>query len=406
VSAPSGRTAAVDRIVVERLTGFAELLRQRGIAVGAHELSQAMQALGELDLAEHDSLYWGLRLTLVRDSRHLEAFDEAFRDFWWSRHSEFLRLKSDAPPKDDEEEQSAAAPGPDSGDGEHEEGEGGTTLGMSLGRRGDEDDEQEDDDELDTQERAAYSDLDVVIARKSFADYTDDDHRRLVELLTAFQHSGPLRVSRRKRADRRGSLDIRRTVRAGFRTEGYPMRQLNRRPQLKPRRLTFVCDVSGSMEHYSRALLELAHVATVSRRRVEAFAFATRLTRLTRELLERDPAAAVTAAIDAVVDWSGGTRVGDSLAELNRTYRAALQGAVVVIASDGWDLGDSDVLATEAAHLQRVAHRVIWVNPQLQDPAFEPLTRGMSAALPYVDDFISCHNFVSFVELLELLRRL
>jgi uncharacterized protein with von Willebrand factor type A (vWA) domain len=403
VSRSALRTAVVDSAVVDRLTGFAELLRQRGIAVGAHELSEAMRTLCVLDLSDHDALYWGLRLTMVRDGQHLDAFDEAFRDFWWSRHTELLRIKPQELPSADDG--GAPAAGPDD-DVSEEEPEGGTTLGVSLGRRGDADDEPEgEDDEAELQERAAYSDLDVI-GHKNFADYSPDDHRRLIELLASFQNPGPMRVSRRKRPDRGGALDIRRTVRAGFRTEGHPVRQLHRRQQLKPRRLTFVCDVSGSMEHYSRAVLELAHVATVSRRRVEAFAFATHLTRLTRELLERDPAAAVTHAMEAVVDWSGGTRVGDCVAELNRTYRAALHGAVVVIASDGWDLGDPEQLSAEAALLHRVAHRVIWVNPQLQDPAFEPLTRGMSAALPHVDDFISCHNFVSFMELIELLDRI
>jgi uncharacterized protein len=393
------RTEAVTALLHGRLAGFAELLRARGIAVGAHELMDAVQVLEAIDLTEQSSLYWGLRLTMVRNGHQLDVFDEAFRDYWEK-------------PRRGSKAGGATIPLPDSparpkdrsrngqGEGEGEEGDGGS--GVSYGRQPDEDDAEQDDDG-DIEERAIYSEVELL-GSKTFAEYTAEDHRMLVELLTRMQAGGPWRLSRRKRAHRRGGIDIRSTVRASFRTEGHPVRQLRQRPQLKHRRLTFVCDVSGSMEQYSRAMLELAHVALISRRRVEAFAFATRLTRLTRELLERDPGAAIEAAMAAVVDWSGGTRVGDCLAELDREHRSALQGAVVVIASDGWDLGDPERLANAVALLQRLAHRVIWVNPQLQDPAFEPLTRGMSAALPYVDDFISCHNFGSFVELIELLE--
>jgi uncharacterized protein with von Willebrand factor type A (vWA) domain len=398
VSAGPARTAAVSNLLVERLSGFADLLRQRGLAVGAHELMEAMHVLRALGFAEPDSLYWGLRLAMVRDSRYLETFDEAFRDYWLARVTEEVRA---GPAAADDPQGPAPAPRDESaGDGAEE----GASVGMPLGQSGPPSDDAEDEDDADTAPRAAYSDLDVL-RRKDFGDYTLEDHRVLVELLMRFQTAGPWRLSRRKQRHRRGVVDIRRTVRAGFRTDGDPVRQYRRRPQLKHRRLTFVCDVSGSMEAYSLAVLELAHVALVSRRRVEAFAFATRVTRLTRHLVMRDTAAAVTAATESVVDWSGGTRVGDCLAELNRRHRAALQGAVVVIASDGWDLGDPERLAANAAHLQRVAHRVIWVNPRLQDPLFEPLTRGMSAALPYVDDFISCHNLASFLDLIELLDR-
>jgi uncharacterized protein with von Willebrand factor type A (vWA) domain len=398
VSAGPARIAAVSSFVVERLVGFADLLRQRGLPVGAHELLEAMHVLRALGLAEPDSLYWGLRLAMVRDSRHLDAFDEAFRDYWLARVTEEVRA---GPAPADERPGRAPAPRDESADGDGEEG---ASVGMPLGPSGPPVGDEEDEQEADLAPRAAYSDLDVL-RRKDFADYTLEDHRALVELLMRFQTAGPWRLSRRKQRHRRGVVDIRRTVRAGFRTDGDPVRQYRRRPQPKHRRLTFVCDVSGSMEAYSRAVLELAHVALVSRRRVEAFAFATRVTRLTRHLVMRDTAAAVTAARESVVDWSGGTRVGDCMAELNRRHRAALQGAVVVIASDGWDLGDPELLAANAAHLQRVAHRVIWVNPRLQDPLFEPLTRGMSAALPYVDDFISCHDLASFLELIELLER-
>lgn len=394
----SAPTEAVSAVLKEQLVGFSELLRLRGLPVGAHELMDAVLVLDALDLSERASLYWGLRLAMIRNGHQLAVFDEAFRDYW-DTPDVHEHLGGGIPEPQHQPERRD----PDRGDGGADDGDQGS-AGMSLGRQGGPEDDTPGEDDDGVQQRAVYSELEVFAAR-NFADYTPDDHGKLIELLAGLQAAGPWRLSRRRRPHRRGSVDLRRTVRASFRTEGDPVRQLRERPQLKRRRLTFVCDVSGSMEHYSRAVLELAHVALVSRRRVEAFAFATRLTRLTRELLERDPAAAVTGAMNAVVDWSGGTRVGDSLDQLTREFRASLQGSVVVIASDGWDLGDAEKLSGAADYLHRLAHRVIWVNPQMQDPAFEPLTRGMAAALPHVDAFLSCHNFSSFLDLIDLLEQ-
>ena len=386
-SALDDRVAGISSLVMHRLSGFAALLRDRDLPVGAPEVMRAIDTLNALGLSEPGSLYWGLRIAMVRRSEHLSRFDEAFEEYW----GRVLR---------EGQEQDPAAPHPNQappaarGDGEEREGTGAAPSGRSAG-----DSDAEAGEERAP--RAVYSDVEIL--RKDFADYTEDDERFLPELLAEFHRRGPWRLSRRKRRHRKGPLDIRRTVRSGFQTQGHPVRRMHHRATPQQRRLTFVCDVSGSMETYSRAVLQLAHVALVRRRRVEAFAFATRLTRITRELLTRDPGLAVRSAAEVVTDWSGGTRVGECLADLNRSHRAALQGAAVVIASDGWDLGDPELLAAEAALLQRIAYSVVWVNPHLQDPAFEPLTRGMSAALPHVDHFMSCHNFETFLQLIAVL---
>jgi uncharacterized protein with von Willebrand factor type A (vWA) domain len=169
----------------------------------------------------------------------------------------------------------------------------------------------------------------------------------------------------------------------------------------------FICDVSGSMDAYSRALLRFVQAAAAARGRNEVFALGTRLTRVTRELAHRDPDAALARAAGRVHDWSGGTRLGEGLRAFNDQWgqRGLARGAVVVILSDGWDRGDPDALAQEMARLARVAHRIVWVNPLKATPEYAPLARGMAAALPYVDEFVTGHSVAALEELVEVIAR-
>jgi uncharacterized protein with von Willebrand factor type A (vWA) domain len=207
---------------------------------------------------------------------------------------------------------------------------------------------------------------------------------------------------------RRGHApDLRRTVRASMRHAGEPLERHWRTPTDRPRPLVLVLDVSGSMAPYARVLLQYVQASVAARRRVEAFAFGTRLTRITNELRGRDPDRALERAAASVVDWSGGTRIGDAIAELNRTHGRRLgRGSVVVILSDGWDRGDPDELAAEMARLRRAAHRVVWLNPLAAHPDYEPLTRGMRAALPHTDHLLAGNSIGSLEELAAILEEL
>jgi uncharacterized protein with von Willebrand factor type A (vWA) domain len=184
-------------------------------------------------------------------------------------------------------------------------------------------------------------------------------------------------------------------VHKSLRLHGEPIERAFLEPSERPRRVVLLCDVSGSMESYSRALLRFLHAAVVGRGRVEAFALGTRLTRLTRELSSHDPDAAMAKAATAVEDWSGGTRLGEVLRQFNDEWgvRGMARGAVVIILSDGWDRGEAGELAEQMARLHRVAHRVVWVNPLKVTPGYAPLARGMAAALPFVDLFVEGHSF-------------
>ena len=213
--------------------------------------------------------------------------------------------------------------------------------------------------------------------------------------------AAPPRRSRRLYPRRAGELDVRRTVRRALRTGGDPVRLARRERRLRPRRLVLLLDVSGSMSAYSRALLVFAHAALRTEPSWEAFCFGTRLTRLTGALATTHPDEALRRATEDAVDWDGGTRIGDSLKRfLDRYGHGGLaRGAVVVVCSDGLDTGEPELLAEQMARLSRLARLVVWLNPLKEDPAYEPLARGMAAALPYVDVFASGHNLASLEEL-------
>jgi uncharacterized protein with von Willebrand factor type A (vWA) domain len=219
--------------------------------------------------------------------------------------------------------------------------------------------------------------------------------------------SGIPRRSRRRRPVRRSGVrpDLRRTVRRALQTGGEPIERRFSEPGRKLRRLVFLLDVSGSMEPYARALIRFVHAAVVGRTRVEAFALGTRLTRLTRQLSSRDPDQALRSVGASVEDWSGGTRLGETIGRFNDVWgcRGMARGAVVVVLSDGWDRGDPEVMGEQMARLGRVAHKVIWVNPLKASPGYQPLAGGMAAALPHVDEFVEGHSIESLEHLAELL---
>ena len=250
-----------------------------------------------------------------------------------------------------------------------------------------------------------------MLRERDFALYTSAEHEEARRLMADLRLAGALRRSRRLRPSRRqrarGHPDLRRTIRRSLRSGREPIRRSFLVPSSRARRVVLLCDVSGSMEPYARALVRFLHAAVVGRNRVEAFALGTRLTRITRELSSRDPDVALRAAGVAVRDWSGGTRLGEGLRAFNDGYgqRGLARGAVVVILSDGWDRGDPDALAEQMARLQRVAFRIVWVNPLKASAGFAPLARGMAAALPYVDEFVEGHSLASLETLAEVIAR-
>jgi uncharacterized protein len=340
----------------ETLTRFGRTLRDAGLEVGTGRIADFCRAAA---LLPPDDLYWAGRATLLARSADIPVYDEAFAAFFGPPAEvrpppAVVRIRSEA------EAESALA-----------------------------------------------SDVELL-KDKSFARCDEAELAALARMMQRLPLVLPERRSRRRVSARSGSPDLRRTLRRSFRTGGEPVERMWRQRRSDRRRLVLLLDVSGSMDAYSRALVMFAHAALRSGRRVEAFCFGTRLTRVTRSLAGADADAALARAAAEVVDWDGGTRIGESLKVLldEHGHGGLARGAVVVICSDGLEVGDPELLGEQMARLARLAYRVVWLNPLQEDPAYEPLARGMKTAMPHIDLFASGHNFTSLEELSAALARL
>jgi uncharacterized protein with von Willebrand factor type A (vWA) domain len=333
----------------ERLTLFGRALRDAGLNVGTGRIADFCRAAA---LLPPDDLYWAGRATLVSRAADIPAYDEAFEKFF-------------GPPAEIRPQPAIVRV--------RVEGEVETALASPV----------------------------ELLREKSFARCSDAELAALGQLMRRLPLVVPERRSRRRIPARAGTPDLRRTLRRSFRTGGEPVERAWRERRKVRRPLVLLLDVSGSMDAYSRALIMFAHGALRSDRRVEAFCFGTRLTRVTRSLGAADADEAIARAASEVVDWDGGTRIGESLkAFLDKDgHGAPARGALVLICSDGLEVGDPELLAEQMARLHRLAYRVVWLNPLQEDPAYEPLARGMRAALPYVDLFASGHSLASLEEL-------
>jgi uncharacterized protein with von Willebrand factor type A (vWA) domain len=271
-----------------------------------------------------------------------------------------------------------------------------------------EDSSGEDESEGEPVVLAMYSPQELL-RHKDFALFNQDELADARRFLADLRWNVVRRRSRRSRPNRRGRrLDVRRSIRRSLRHGGELIDLARRGPKLKRRQLVLICDISGSMERYTRLLLHFLYSVESSVQQAEVFVFGTRLTRITRQLRDRDPDAALRAVGGQVQDWSGGTRIGDSLRTFNREWarRVLGRGAIVIIISDGWDRGDPAVLSAEMERLQRQAYRLIWLNPLLGAEQYRPLTQGIQAALPWIDDFLPVHNLHSLESLAALLNQI
>ncbi len=361
---------------------FAHALRAAGLSVPTDSVATFVAALARTGLGSRDRTYWTGRTVLVRRAEDLDAYDVAFAEFWEGRTTPddgAAAASESAVLAVDDSEAGADDPGVDDPD---EDGAATLVLRWSPAES---------------------------LREKDFAACTADELRDAAGASAELRVNASRRRSRRLRpARRRGSHhDARATLRASLATGGEPLRLHRRARTESPRRLVLLLDVSGSMEPYARAMLRFAQAAVAGRGRVEAFAFSTRLTRLTADLDGRDADRAIARATRAVPDWSSGTRLGGCLREFNERWgaRGLARGADLVILSDGWDRGDPAELSREMGRLGRVTHRTIWVNPLKSTPGYAPLARGMAAALPHVDEFVEGHSLGSLERLASVLAR-
>jgi uncharacterized protein with von Willebrand factor type A (vWA) domain len=344
------------------LVGFGAALRDAGLRVGPARMVDFCRATA---LGGPGELYWSGRLTLVSRQQDLATYDRVFGDYFGGMSDARAHTAVQAVDQ---------------------------TCIVDV---------HQDVERLADEPEGVASAVEVL-RRKDFAAFTPDELIQLVGLLQALDFSPPQRRSRRWRSARRGRPDLRRTARGALRAAGEPTIWHTRVRRLRERRLILILDVSHSMADYARVLLMFAHARLRSRAPVEVFCFGTRLTHLTAMLARAEPRDVLTRAADLVLDWDGGTRIGDSLKQFldGFGHSGLARGAVVVICSDGLETGDPAVLGEQMARLSRLAHLVVWLNPLSANVSYQPLARGMQAALPYVDVFASGHDLAN----LETLR--
>lgn len=368
---------------LDRLVDFARYLRTLGLPISIDRSINFCRASCCLDPLELGSLYWAGRATLVSDPDHLAPYNEAFRFYFMGIAASTSEIESESP-----DAQTT---------GTHNEQFADHTPSLMRSTIV---------ERSDGTIGAAASEVDSLRS-KSFEALTDEERNLVARSILQMKIYRPMRRTRRLKAGPAGHLiDARRTLRRALRTAGEPVGRSWRQHRTRRRSLVMILDISGSMAAYSRILAQFGYAAIRGGGRVEVFSFGTKLTRITPLLHHRDADVAMTRLTSHVRDWEGGTKIGSSLRALLSQFSqsATLRGSVVIICSDGLDRGDPALLEQQMARLRRLAHRIVWVNPLKGDPGYAPLARGMSTALPYIDDFVSGHNVASLSDLAAVLE--
>ena len=371
---------------------FGRVLRQLGLDINPGRMMDLVNALDQIEIGRKADFFYAARTLLVHEREDLPLFDEAFELFWrkpaesWEIKWQGIATRRRRPtaPVVTHPPLKEAAP------------------------------EAEDPSSTSSQEMTVieitrtYSDRELL-RHKNFAEMNAEEADAVKRMMSNLLWNVSERRTRRKRPGKGHVIDLRRTLRHSLRSEGEIFHWSYREPKLKPRPLIVIADISGSMERYTRLLLHFIYgMKSALRQPVEVFVFSTRLTRITRPLQIRDLDLALKNVGLLVNDWAGGTRIGDSLKTFNFDWgrRVLGRGAVVLVISDGWDRGDVDLLKREMRRLKRSCHRLIWLNPLLGAPDYEPLTRGIQAALPHIPDFLPVHNLASLEDLANRLAEL
>jgi uncharacterized protein with von Willebrand factor type A (vWA) domain len=364
---------------VENLIVFGRLLRRAGFDIPVGRILDLTEALTQVNVNARDEVFHTCRALLVQRHEQLGPFEQVFDAFWRDHANPFAAQSvkvSDARTTTTRIAEAAGISAPEDGSGDN----GG---------------EQGVDGVFQTWSDAGG------LAHKDFAEFTSDEMTRARIALEQLDWIPGERRTRRWIRGRGPRIDLRRALIQSLRTGGEVITLPTRRRRSRPRPLVLLCDVSGSMERYSRMLLHFAHGIGRQRGHLEVFLFATGLTRITRQIRLRRLQEAVNAVSNVVPDWSGGTRIGPALRQFHQRWarRVLHQAPVVLLISDGWDRGDPHVLREQVARLQRSCHRLIWLNPLIGTVDYAPLTRGLQAALPYVDDFLAARTLSDLADL-------
>jgi uncharacterized protein with von Willebrand factor type A (vWA) domain len=373
--------------LLQNIVSFARRLQAEGLLVTPDEAVDGLRALDTIDVADRREFYLTLRSVFTSRAEDLQAFDRVFADYW-----RYVPTDVDDPGLDTND--------PDSDEGPQQEAEGEGPTDVTI------EDWNEVDSSDEEQEVPGYS-AEQVLRAKDFSSFQPDELEEIIRLTAKLARRMAMRLSRRHRATRRGDIiDLRRTMRLNLKYGGDPIELARKRRRIAKSKLVVICDVSGSMDVYSRFLLQFIYAVQHTFANVESFVFSTQLTRVTEYFEREDIYDALRTIAREVLDWSGGTRIGQSLKSFNDLYARSMvdKRTVVLVLSDGWDTGEASVLDEQMEELARRAARVIWLNPLKASPGYQPICKGMSTALPYVDVFASAHNLASLLELEQHLK--
>jgi len=367
---------------------FTRTLYRAGIPVSMSQTMDFCQALTLIEIGQRQQVYHAARCLLITDHVQIPLFDTLFNFFWRKppQNGDGRGQKAPVAPRHNRPQQHPYQ------------------LAMLMSRRA-----QPADREIELADRAGtFSDAEQL-QRKSFVEMTPEELATVKRLMQQMRWQISQRQTRRWVPDSQGrQLHMRQMMRRAGKNAGIPLHLAWQSKKIKQRPLILIADISGSMEKYARLALQFCYSLSHSLSHVETFLFATRLTRITPQLRLKNIDRAIDDAAHEVVDWSGGTRIGQSIKTFNQQWsrRVLRRGAIVLIVSDGWERGDVATLATEMRYLQRRCHRLIWLNPLAGNTHYQPIAEGMAAALPYIDDFLPIHNLQSLSQLADHLTNL
>ena len=377
-----------EQTLLQQITDFCSLLRQMGVNVTTTNQLSWCQSVELIDIGDRDAFYHTARTNLISQDTDRETFDLAFNLFWRYPRTEFEAV-------DAESETSEPSSLQDLSDISDEQ----DILEQWL------DSETEDDAEGEEDDSTAYS-VEEVLSRKDFSEFTTEDMEKAREIVAKLAAILATRLSRRKVVGKKGkTIDFRRSWRKSLSHGGEPLELIRKQQKIKKTKILLLCDVSGSMDCYAKFLIQFIYGMQKELKEVEVAVFSTHLTDITGLLRRKGLAKGLNEVADVVPDWSGGTKIGESLLEFYRQFAPSFSAyrTVVILISDGWDRGDVEVLRHSMEMLHRHAYRLIWLNPLLGSDGYQPICRGIRTALPYVDYFLPAHNLESLAELTKIL---
>ena len=407
---PRAEDVSSARLLANLLT-LGRDMRDAGLNIGSGQVLSLVEAVATVDARRKDDFYAAAKATLVNRPDQIALFNAVFDQFWTKVQNTAAPVEYQIPdPRMDQSppEPSETQQGEASESTESQQGEASEDAMMAIEDTGDAAEnapDAEEDMEAPPDDVMVFSAREVL-RKKDFSQFSADEiaeARRMIESMT--WRLGTRKTRRLEPSNAGDFFDYRRTLRASMKYKGVPINLKRRERKDRMRPLILICDISGSMDRYSRLLLRFVHALEHGLDTVEVFVFSTRLTRITRELRKKDVDSAIEQVVNSVDDWSGGTRIGEAIKVFNYKWarRVLRSGATVIMISDGWDRGDPVLLSREMSRLQRSCRRLIWLNPLLGAPGYQPLTQGIRAALPFVDAFLPIHNMESMEALARLL---